>query len=383
MLLTCLIRGQPVPWHLTCLPNYYMALPFFNKQAKRIDQVVAVDLGGRQTKAVHVQNKNDRFVLLGYAMQDAPIADKELTLEARSSQLKAIFKALGERTRQIALAVSVPDAFLRHAEMPPMPISDMRQMLKLNSKTYLQQDFPDHVFDCSALVSRTASAPADTSKPAAAPAGPQKQRVLVGGTKRQTLDDLKAACKEAGLIAHQVTPGMVGPANAFEAAEPDIFAKEVVALVDIGFKHTTITMLKQGDLVMNRVVTIGGDRITTGLAEALSISYPEAEGIKVGMPGEVQHGLEPMVANLGRELRASIDFFEHQQDITVAQVFISGGSARSDYIVQTLQTEMMVPCHRWNPAKTMQLSLPAEQAAQFEAAAPQLVVALGAAFAAF
>ena len=36
-----------------------------------------------------------------------------------------------------------------------------------------------------------------------------------------------------------------------------------------------------------RVVNIGGDKLTAGLAETMSISYAEAEGIKIGMAPEV------------------------------------------------------------------------------------------------
>src|SRR5207244_11707815 len=66
-------------------------------------------------------------------------------------------------------------------------------------------------------------------------------------------------------------------------------------------------------------------------------------------PDEVQSTMVTLLVPLGRELRASIDFFEHQQDTPVTQVFVSGGSARSDYIVQILQTELVVPCASWNP----------------------------------
>ena len=48
-----------------------------------------------------------------------------------------------------------------------------------------------------------------------------------------------------------------------------------------------------------------------------------------------------------------------------------------------LQTELMVPCRVWNPTASMQVSLPAEQRAGLEQAAPQLVVAIGEAVAAF
>ena len=362
-----------------------MALPFFSNAAKRLDQVVAVDLGARRTKAVHLQKKGDALTLLGYSVQDAPSVERGASAAALGAHLRGISKEFGEQTRQVALAVGVPDAFLRHGEMPPMPVSDMRQMLRLNSKTYLQQDYPAHVFDCWIIIPRAPApgpAPAAVAKPN--PTGEAlKQHVLVGGTKRQTLDDLKAACKEAGLLPFRVTPGMVGPTNALEGAEPEMFSKEVVALVDIGFKNTTITLLRQGELVMNRVVTIGGDRFTAGLAEALGIGYAEAEGIKVGMPAEVQQNLEAGITTLGRELRASIDFFEHQQDVTVNQVLVSGGSARSEFVIHTLQNELMVPCRTWNPAKAMQLAMPTEQRLQFEQVAPELVVALGTALSAF
>jgi type IV pilus assembly protein PilM len=358
-----------------------MAVPFLNNRSKRIDQIVAVDLGARQTKAVHLQSRSERLTLLGYAVQEAPDRDKGLTPEALGEHLKGVFKALGDRTHQTALAVGVPDAFLRHAELPSMPVGEMRQMLRLNSKTHLQQEYPDHVFDCSILVSKTPPAKQEGAR-VPGPVASQKQKVLVGGTKRQTLDDLRCASRAAGLNLRLISPGMLGPANAFELADPEAFAKQVVGLVDIGFRHSTIAIGMYGELAMNRVVSVGGDHLTASLVESLGISYAEAEGIKVGMPTEVQQNLEVVLASLGRELRASIDFFEHHHDLPVNQVFLSGGSARSEFLVRCLQTELMVPCKMWNPVQNFELSLPVEQRAGLEQVAPQLAVAIGTAVAA-
>jgi type IV pilus assembly protein PilM len=163
---------------------------------------------------------------------------------------------------------------------------------------------------------------------------------------------------------------------------PELFAKEAVALVDIGFKNTAICILLEGELILSRVVGIGGDRLTSGLAEALGISYAEAEGIKVGMPSEVQTQLETLLLPLGRELRASIDFFEHQHDRQVSHVFLTGGSARSEFIVQRLRQELMVECKVLNPAPCLEMQLSPQQSAEIEQVAPQLSVALGAALAA-
>jgi type IV pilus assembly protein PilM len=188
--------------------------------------------------------------------------------------------------------------------------------------------------------------------------------------------------KRANFGIDAIVPAVIGPINAFELAMPDNFSGQIVALVDIGFKSTSISILQQGELILNRVVNIGGDRLTAGLAEAMNVGYAEAEGIKVGMPTEVQAQLEALMIPLGRELRASIDFFEHQREKSVSQVLVSGASARSELVLQILQSELSIECKPWNPAAAFELQLPAQQAGEFESVAPQLTVAIGAALAA-
>jgi len=355
-----------------------MALPFLNSSARR-DSIISVDLGGRTTKAVHLQKKADKYIMSSYALLDAPIYEKALSADMLSEHLKAVSLALDTKTRLTTLVVGVGDSIVRHAELPAMPLNDMRQVLKMNSKNYLQQDLSSHVFDC--FVTPPRSAPANQA-PAKGSGGLQKQRVLVGGAKRQFVTDLQTAMRNAGLTANSVVPSLLGPVNAFELSLPEVFARENIALIDIGFKNTTISILNEGDLILSRTVAIGGDKLTASLAEVMGISYSEAEGIKVGMASEVQHHLEPIITTLGRELRASIDFFEHQNDMTVSQIFVSGGTASSELIRQLLQAELMASCNTWNPTTTIEAALSPQQTAELDTVAPQLTVAIGAAVAA-
>lgn len=356
-----------------------MALPFLNSNSKAREQVLSIDLGGRTTKAVHLQRKGEGLVLASFALLDAPIYEKTLSADLLAEHLKAVSEALDCKSRPTTLAVGVQDSMVRHAELPLMPVDDMRQILKNNTRTYLQQDLPGYIFDCYIIPPRQAQDLTNRKGGASIP----KSRVLVAGARKQFLDDAQTAMRQAGLVADHVVPGLVGPVNAFETAAPECFAQDVIALVDIGFKNSTICILQEGDLVLSRVVNIGGDRLTSGLAEAMGISYAEAEGIKIGMPSEVEPHLESLVSPLGRELRASIDFFEHQQDKTVTQVFLSGGSARSEFIVQALQKDLLVDCKPWDPTAALQLMLPPQQTGEIEQVAGQLTVAIGAAMAAF
>jgi len=353
-------------------------LPFLNGTTrKKRAQIIAVDLGSRTTKAVLIERRGEVLALTRYALLDAPIFDKKISPELLAEHLRAIADALGTTTKFITLAVGINDALVRQIELPQIPLDEMRQILRMNHKTYLQQDLPGHVFDCYILPTRPVS-PDDKST-----GGSPKFKVLAAATKQQLVNDFIKAATLAGLTPESLMPGLVGPINTFELALPEVYAKETVALVDIGFKHTSVSILDRGELVLNRMVNIGGDQITTGLSEAMSISYAEAEGIKVGMAPEVESALQSQVIPLGREIRASLDFFEHQQDRPVSMVYLNGGSARSEMILQMLHRELLVECKTWNPTSFLQLALPGQQAVEVEHIGPQLTVAVGTALAAF
>ena len=355
-----------------------MALPFLNGfNRKKRTQIISVDMGERTTKAVLLEERGEVWALCRYALLDAPIFDKKISSELLTEHLKAVVVALDTDAKYLTLSVGLDDAVVRQLDLPQIPIEDMRLVLKNNTKAYLQQDLPGHVFDCYIF-------PPKLATPGKVPETPKagalaKLKVLVTGAKQQMVSDYQMAIKSAGLVADYMVPGLVGPINAFEMALPEVFANESVALVDIGFKHTVICVLDRGELVLTRVVNIGGDNMTAGLAEAMSISYAEAEGIKIGMAPEVQSSLEMHVLPLGRELRASLDFFEHQQDRPVTQVYVSGGSARSEMILEILRAELFVECKTWNPTRFLQLALPGQQTVELEHIGSQLTVAVGAA----
>ena len=149
--------------------------------------------------------------------------------------------------------------------------------------------------------------------------------------------------------------------------------------MDLGFKTSSISILDNGELCLSRSVEIGGDKLTTGLAEAMNVSYAEAEGIKIGMPQEVEVHLQPLVSPLGRELRASIDFFEHQREATVEQN--SGLRRRGPlgFHRATAANRTGCGCKAWFPTQGLKLSLSAQQMTEVEQISTTLTVAIGSA----
>ena len=352
-----------------------MAIPFLSGFRKKRDQVIVVDLGNKMTKAVQMAKRGDVYVLERYAMIEVPGENPAHYVDIFADHLKLVADSLNTRCKQVCIAIGVADSMLRHAEMPLVPSHDMRTMLRYSSKNYLQQDLSDCVFDCHILPFRPGAG--DDGKK-----GGSKCRVLVGAAKRNLVEELEAGARKAGLQPVSVTPNFIGPANAFEMAYPEPFEKESVALVELGQKNTTITIMYEGELSLTRVVNYGSERLTQGIAETMGISEEEAEGAKLTMPPDVESCLSALLMPLGRELRASIDFFDHQHDKAVSKAFFSGGSARSTRIIEHLQVEMMIECHQWDPLSCLNMNLPPHPLGEVEPVGPQLAVAIGAGLAA-
>ncbi len=338
--------------------------------SKPTNQIIAIDLGTRSTKAVCMEEQGDALRLVSYTAQDRPDCGKVLSREALARHLLAVTESLNARTKKVILIVGATDSLICHAELPVIETSEMRKMVKLNPKFYFQEDLPNHSFDCFVLHQGTdVKAGSKQSR---------KAKTLIVAVKNQVLNDLQEAAGTAGLDIQQVTASQTGAANCF-LMSPEIWHNKVIALVDIGFGHSTISLLVNGEITLTRVVNIGADKFTTGLAEGMNITYSVADGLKQIMPEKVRAHLIPLVSPLSHELINSIHFFEQKEDKKVSEVFVSGGSARSKFIVETLQTELNLPCKSWNPAASLKSNFTSAQTIVLQEESPQLTVAIGAA----
>lgn len=343
-----------------------MAWPSY--RPPKLDEIVAIDLGHRITKALHLRRKGTTVQLEKYVLMDAPIFDKVLSVESLSDHLQAVWRALGASTRHVVFVLNPASSLMCHAELPVASIPDLRRMVKLSPKNYLQQELPDHFFDCYAKTDPTEDGTARIQR---------KARVLVGGANARLVETLRDAARQAGLTIAQITTAQVGLVNAFKMLPADSHG-DVVALLDIGFNQSTINIVMKGELALTRVVNIGAERIAQALAQPHAKDPNDPGHADVPMSEAMQNKLHSLFVLLGKEVDASIGFFVNNQEVTVNQVYVSGGSARSQFIVQALENELALPCETWNPTKSLTLKLPAGQMNEIEFDATQLAAAIGA-----
>ena len=342
--------------------------------AKVPNSVVGIDLGRFAYKAVVMHRRGgNKFQLNNYAVR--PIEGPVETADQVAQQVKLLLKDLGGTGKACVVAVTSPDALIRIIEQPSTPREILRDALRINGFTLLNQDVRDFVLDCAVIESNL---PADQQQ-VPAPGMLPKVKYVVGGLPRKEITQIDDIFQKSygPLNGIQLAPVCIFDAFAFSNEET--FKNEAFLLVDIGHAASTVTVGLRKELIIVRTLEYGGK----GLMDAL-VRHGGGNGSSV--LSLLEEGDDLLIetarlslAALTREISSSIGFFEGRHEENISRIFVSGGPANSKAILQLLAEELHMPCEVWNPFAKCEIALPAKQKASLGAEATNLNVACGAA----
>jgi Tfp pilus assembly PilM family ATPase len=350
--------------------------------ARRGDSVIGIDLGKHTFKGVSLRRKGDsRFVLTGFASREVP--EEFQNADQLAQELKLLIREVGGGAKAAAVAVSDPTALLRIVEQPTTPVELLRNALRFNGLLVLNQECKDFVLDIapvSANESSDVDSMAGSGNVAVQGAVATKTKYLVGGMLRPAVKQISEAMGKTRVPIEILQLAPICSFNAFEFAYPQVFNEDAFLILDMGHLQSTVLIGRKGELMLVRSIDYGGKALTQALtadgaldADAARIMISEGDG---GM-AEICRGA---LARLGTEVRNSIGFFEGQREESINRIFVSGGMARAEMILQALSDELGLPCEIWDPLETCEVALPAAKREALPREFVSLNVACGAAF---
>jgi Tfp pilus assembly PilM family ATPase len=337
--------------------------------AKVPSSVIGLDLGRYALKSVLLQKKSgNRFVVTHYASHalDKPVD----SAESLGRELKTLFKEMGGSAKVCAVGVSSPDAIIRIIEQPETPVEILRDALRLNGMTLLNQDCRTFVLDCDRIPTNDSSAQSEIAG---------HKRYLVGGLPRTQVSLVGQAIEHLGADVGAVQLSPICAFNAFEFAFPEIFSNQAFFLVDIGHTASTVMVGVKRELILVRNIDFGGK----ALMEALTALSGEGRmAVLQALEQDDEVMVEFLRVSMGaliREIQNSIGFLEHRREEMIEKVYVSGGPAKSPTVLKVLTEELRVPCESWSALAKCESALPANRAATFAQDSLDLNVACGAA----
>ena len=342
------------------------------------DQVSVIEVGAHTTKGVYVQQKGDKLTIRNYLSRETPKLSNDAFITDWTSLLKEIKQELNPENNRLVIVLGLTDALFRQVVIPEMPVALMRQYIKINAKTLFQEDIAAQELEVIPL-----GFTEQVTENEAVRSPKRHMRVLVFGLKSQVINDLFQASRNAGWMPVNLTYGLIGIINAASLCLAPEQTKEPVALIDVGHLCSTITLVKEGKAQFSRIISIGSYKITHDLAAIYGVNYSIAEGLKVVLQEKVEGNLKNVIAPLGQELRAAVNFFEAQENQHVDEAYFCGGALRSSSIFQLLHNHLEIPCKALDPSQSFDFDLSEDKKEKLRKESIQITSILGIAAAEF
>ena len=192
---------------------------------------------------------------------------------------------------------------------------------------------------------------------------------------KQISDAMTKMKRPAGVL--QLAP--VCSFNAFEFAYPEVFAKEAFLLLDMGHEQSTVLIGNKTELMLVRSIDYGGKIFGEDLAADGAVD-PQAARVLIEQGDAGMNDVcRASLFRLATEVRNSIGFFEGQSEESIHRIFVSGGMARTEMILQILSDELGLPCEIWDPLESCEVALPPAKRQALATEFVSLNVACGAA----
>ncbi len=164
----------------------------------------------------------------------------------------------------------------------------------------------------------------------------------------------------------------------------------MAALLNIGASIMNIVIGRGGSPLFTRDVSVGGNQYTDTLQKELDLSFEDAERLKQGfdVPNVNQDQKLPHLRSVSEilmlEVQKTFDFFRQTTSTeNIQHIYISGGTAKIDGLVDQLKAEFNIPVDIINPFQRVVVDAKKFDVGYVEEIAPRMSVAVGLALRSF
>lgn len=324
---------------------------------------VGLDIGSAHVRVAQVKATGSGYVVNAYGRADVPVgavADGEiLDAPAVSSAVKEAWRRAGAKGKSCNVGVSNQRVIVRLIELPFMDRAELESAIQYQAQDYIPMAVEDSILDFHIIDDYMT------------PSDEHMMEVLLVAAHREMIENTVAAVEGAGLKLDRIDVSSFAVVRALLGDTPEVLPQDegqATAVVHISSGLTNITVVERGVPRFNRVSSLAGNTFTQAVANALGVSFEEAEELKrrVGLPditqaeqegipdvdpghvSVIQEAIEREVNKFISEVRRSLDYYLTQtaQMRTIRRILLTGPGAQlrnfTQYLEKGLQAQVVL-----------------------------------------
>lgn len=321
---------------------------------------VGIELTPERINIVRLKKQGQKLKLQTFATAEVPEGVfEEGQIVDSPTMAEIIQETLAEHKIKVAQATTaVPGRAVTRVILVPAELDDieLREMV-LNQEASLYLPFPRDEADVD--YQKVGYVVDDD--------GIEKVRVLLVAVKREITDSYTETFAQAGLSLNVLETSSFALIRTIREQLRQFTSQEAVAIVDIQFESTEISIVVDGTPHFSRTVPLGTSQIQSALSRAMNLPPSRNADLLQGMsvpPGPMSgspKGMNPgtaailrVVGELSDELRRSIDFYLNQgEDMEVAQLLLAGPGGAISNLDEFFSQRLGLPASVVDPVDSL------------------------------
>ncbi len=283
---------------------------------------IGLDVGHCHINMVELAGDAQGSKLLDFASVDL---DPGQGKEEKLRQLKKLAQEKEITDLPVNIGVSGESVIVRYIDLPKMSKEEVGQALKYEAQQYIPFKMEEVIFDYHILK------PLDSNPT-------DRMKVFLVAAKKQTITEFVELIQQAGLKPNLIDVNSFSLINCFQFNGPKT-KDDAFALVNLEFDLVNIDILQGQTPFFTRDISL--------LEDVLSL----------WQQGGGQRGLfetmRPLLTNLIREIRVSIDYYESEFEKRVSVIYLSGGGARVSELISFFSSQLEREVSLWNPLQNL------------------------------
>ncbi len=324
------------------------------KIASRNSGLIGLDITATSVKLLELKSTKKGLKVVGYTVEPLPanaVNEKNLQdVEAVGDAIRRAVKRSGSRTKNAAVAVPSAMVITKIIQMPAdLKPHEIEGQIMLEADQYIPYAIEEVNLDFHVL-------------------GPSEDAanmvdVLLAASRSENVEDRTAAAELGGLNVKivDIEPyTMEGAMQLISHQLPNGGVDQTIALFDIGASMTSLSVLRDQQLIYTREQPFGGKQLTEEIMRRYGLSYEDAGRVK--RVGGLPENYEPEVLEPFRDLivqqanRFLQFFFSADKNDFVDQIVLAGGSTGIPGVAELIEQRIGTPTIIADPFNDMSVS---------------------------
>jgi type IV pilus assembly protein PilM len=277
---------------------------------------------------------------------------------ATANLIKSLWTQGGFTTKDVIVGVGSARTVVREMQVSEMPMDQLRKSLPFQVEEFLPSSTDEMLIDFYP----TAEVEGERI--------PNLRGILVAASK-QSVSNTVLAVESGGLKLKGVDLKAFALTRALITPE---LAGATVALVDIGARITTVSIVEHGAPRLIRMLTSGGLDVTNAVATAAQLPQPEAEELKrrVGIASPAESGSQAIADALMSTSKTLVDsirntlvyYTSNNPGSGIQHTVLTGGGAMMPGLGQALASAVRLPVSFGNGVGALKTSKKAQMTYQ-------------------